>query len=123
MRGKATTDAAITAAGQEKTIAISASSRSLPMGPVLPRRINNINPMTVGGRTRGSINTPSNISFPFQAEKATNLANARPATIAMIVATPAVFIEIHKGIKSIVIINFLPIVYFIIIFHLSIYQD
>ena len=62
--GNAITAAAITVAGQEKTMDVWNSARNLPPNRV-PMNSNKPNPTTVGGNTRGRMNIPSITGFNF----------------------------------------------------------
>ena len=57
--GKATTVAAITVAGQEKTMVMPISDSARPMKLCRPKTSNRKKPTTVGGRTSGSVSRPS----------------------------------------------------------------
>jgi len=59
MSGKATTVAAITVAGQEKTIVMPMFSNAWPIKLRRPKITSRIKPTTVGGKTSGSVRMPS----------------------------------------------------------------
>ena len=71
------------------------------MGPFFPKITSRKNPTTVGGNTIGNVNTPSTNPFSLPLYPATNQAAAIPKKNVIIVAVNVVFIEIHKGEKSI----------------------
>ena len=62
--GKATTAAAITVAAQVNTTRMPSAERSGHSGPFFPKRASSRKPRTVGGRTRGSVKTPSAAARP-----------------------------------------------------------
>jgi hypothetical protein len=97
MRGKATTAAARTVAGQEKTIVRPIVSRARPTGDWRPKRRRRKKPTTVGGRTSGRVRTPS--SRPRKRERVVDRARAArmPVTKAMTVAVVAVARERRRG--------------------------
>ena len=100
IRGKATTVAAITVAGQENISLIPKENKIFPIGPFLPKVTNKKKPSTVGGKTIGKVKMASKntLNLPFLFFM--NLAAAIPKKKVIIVEVIAVLEEIHKGERS-----------------------
>src|ERR1039457_1483004 len=99
--GNATTDAAITVAGHEKTTVAPSFSSSFPGGPLRPNKSSRKNPTTVGGSTSGSRQTPSTSAIAGPVRRWRHAAAARPATSVTSVATTLVSSDIQSGDQSI----------------------
>src|SRR6202522_4350639 len=99
--GNATTVAAMTVAGHEKTIVAPNANRNLPIGPLRPKSRRRKKPTTVGGSTRGKRNIPSTSAAPMPVRLSRHAAAASPMTKVKTVAAALVAIEIHRGDQSI----------------------
>src|ERR1700678_3881719 len=99
--GNATTAAASTVAGQEKTIVPPKANRSLPSGPLRPKSRSRKKPTTVGGNIRGIRKSPSTSAAPPPVRLSRHAAAASPMTKVKTVAVALVAIEIHRGDQSI----------------------
>jgi len=95
--GKATTVAAITVAGPEKTITMPICSCTWPMKLRLPSSRRRKKPTTVGGRTNGSVRRPSTYARRLPRTPDINLAASIPRKNVSTVATQVVASEIHGG--------------------------
>jgi hypothetical protein len=99
INGNDITAAAITVAGQEKTMEVLNNARNLPPQPCFPINSNRPKPTTVGGNTKGKMNIPSIIGFIFPVYRDIQRAAAIPRTKVIAVVTSTVFNEIHSGDK------------------------
>src|SRR6202167_559670 len=99
--GNATTAAAITVAGQEKTTVAPNRIRSFPRGPFRPNSSKRKNPTTVGGSTSGSRQIPSTSAETKPVRRCRHTAVAIPATNVTTVATTLVSSDIRRGDQSI----------------------
>src|SRR5690625_762548 len=100
--------AAKTTAYQVNTICMPKNSlKMFPKKAFLPKRNNKPNPTAGGGKTIGNKNNASTTVFPkkFRLEKVQ--ARKTPSKNTIIVATLAVFRDIHKGKRSISIRDYL----------------
>lgn len=108
-KGNATTLAARTVAFQSNTILIPIADKKEPIGLLFPNMQRRKNPRTVGGKTNGNVNKPSNIpenhdSFfevNFVCKKTTAHAAGSPNNNEMSVAKIEALIDIKKGDQSI----------------------
>jgi hypothetical protein len=95
--GKETTAAAITVAGQEKTIETPMRRSNWPSGPWRPKSSRRRKPTTVGGRTSGRRAMPSKIAKAEPLRRSRQAAAATPRIRVMAVATMLVAREIQTG--------------------------
>src|SRR5208282_839008 len=101
IKGKATTAAAITVAGQEKTTVALNFSSSLPSGPWRPNSSGSRNPITVGGKTRGRRKKPSTSAVAGPVRCSRHAAAASPTHSVIAVAVILVPSDIQSGDQSI----------------------
>src|SRR6202167_5977052 len=99
--GKATTAAAITVAGQEKTMLAPNWSSNLPNGTLRPKSNKRRKPTTGGGKTRGRRKIPSIKAIAGPVYRSRQAAAARPTTNVIAVAVKLVASDIQSGDRSI----------------------
>ena len=103
--GNDTTVADITVAGHEKTTVMPSGESACPMGPFLPNVNSSTSPTTVGGKTRGRINSPSIRVLYLPRYRAIQRAAAIPKKKVITVAVRTVLTEIHKGETKVSVIH------------------
>src|SRR5215469_8410421 len=101
IRGKATTAAAITVAGQENTTVVPSRSKSFPRGPRRPKSSSKKKPTTVGGSTSGRRQAPSTKAIAGPRCRSRHEAAARPRNKVIVVAVRLVSSDIQSGDQSV----------------------